>query len=68
MKNVLLIVILTLSTALFSQRNGPYIDPILEDSGTEHVSTIRIGSKSVAYWPYRFLTDPESDDILRCVE
>ena len=30
MKNVLLIVILALSTALFSQRNGPYIDPILE--------------------------------------
>ena len=30
MKNVLLIVILALSTALFSQRNGPYIDHILE--------------------------------------
>ena len=41
-----------------------YIEPLL---GPEyaHIQTIRIGTKSLAYWPYRFLTDTDSDDIIR---
>jgi L-lysine 2,3-aminomutase len=31
----------------------------------EHVESIRIGSKSLAYWPQRFVTDPDADDTLR---
>ena len=30
-----------------------YIRPILEDPELEHIWTIRIGTKSVAYWPQR---------------
>lgn len=29
-----------------------------------HVQDIRIGSKSLTFWPYRFVTDPDAGDIL----
>lgn len=41
-----------------------HIAPILE-AGIEHLRTIRIGSKALAYWPFRFTTDPDADDLLR---
>jgi L-lysine 2,3-aminomutase len=44
-----------------------YIEPLLDDK-LEHVTTIRIGSKAPAYWPYRFVTDPDADDLLRLFE
>ncbi len=40
-----------------------YIDAIL-DAGLDHIRTIRIGTKSLAYWPYRFLTDEDSPELL----
>lgn len=42
-----------------------YIDPILQDPSLDHVATIRFGTKAVAYWPYRFVTDPDADETLR---
>jgi L-lysine 2,3-aminomutase len=44
-----------------------YIEPLL-GPGLEHVESIRIGSKSLAYWPHRFVTDPDADDTLRLFE
>jgi KamA family protein len=44
-----------------------YIEPLLDES-LEHIESIRIGTKSLAYWPQRFLTDPDSDDTLRLFE
>ena len=44
-----------------------YIEPFL-DSGFEHIQTIRIGTKSLAYWPYRFVTDPDADEVLLLFE
>jgi hypothetical protein len=32
------------------------------------LSTIRFGSKALAYWPYRFLSDHDADDLLRLFE
>jgi len=29
---------------------------------------IRIGTKALGYWPYRFLTDPDADDLLALFE
>jgi hypothetical protein len=29
------------------------------------VISIRIGTKAPAYWPYRFVSDPDADDLLR---
>ncbi|MCC5821966.1 MAG: hypothetical protein LAT64_01610 [Phycisphaerales bacterium] len=42
-----------------------YIEQILD---IESVRTIRIGTKSLAYWPQRFVTDPDADDLLRLYE
>ena len=40
-----------------------YIHPLLE-AKIPHLQHIRIGSKSLAYWPYRFLTDNDSTELL----
>ncbi|MEU3504151.1 lysine 2,3-aminomutase [Streptomyces hundungensis] len=54
---------LIMSTA----RLREYVEPLLaEDLG--HLRTIRIGTKALAYWPHRFLDDPDSDDLLRLFE
>lgn len=44
-----------------------YIKPLLT-SDFDHIRSIRIGTKSLAYWPYRYLTDTDSDDIIRLFE
>jgi len=41
-----------------------YIRPLIE-SNLENLRHIRIGTKALAYWPYRFLTDDDADDLLR---
>lgn len=40
-----------------------YINAILE-ADLPHIKTIRIGTKSLSFWPYRYLTDPDSKEIL----
>lgn len=40
----------------------------LTDPALEHTQTIRIGSKSLSFWPYRFVTDPDADELLRLFE
>jgi L-lysine 2,3-aminomutase len=44
-----------------------YVEPLL-DEGLGHIESVRIGSKSLAYWPQRFVTDPDADDTLRLFE
>ena len=44
-----------------------YIEPLL-GPGFEHVQQIRIGTKTVAYWPHRFVYGEEADDFLRLLE
>ena len=44
-----------------------YIEPLLTKEFS-HIRNIRIGSKTLAYWPYRFLTDKDADDMLRLFE
>ncbi|WP_433416874.1 KamA family radical SAM protein [Microtetraspora malaysiensis] len=39
-----------------------YIEPLL---GLEQLESIRIGTKSLAYWPDRFVGDPDSDATLK---
>jgi len=40
-----------------------YLDPILE-ARPPNLRTIRIGTKSLSYWPYRFISDDDADDVL----
>ncbi len=44
-----------------------YIEPLLEPE-YDHLVSIRIGTKATAYWPYRFLTDPDADDLMKLFE
>lgn len=41
-----------------------YINALL-DADLPNLKTIRIGSKALGYWPYRFLTDDDADDLLQ---
>jgi KamA family protein len=39
-----------------------YVEPLLE---LDQLESIRIGTKSLAYWPQKFVGDPDADDMLR---
>lgn len=40
-----------------------YIGPLLE-ADLPNLGSIRIGTKSLGYWPYRFVTDEDAGDVL----
>jgi len=40
-----------------------YVESLL-DADLPNLTTIRIGTKSLAYWPYKFLTDDDASDML----
>ena len=44
-----------------------YVEPLLDPRLT-HIESIRIGTKSLGYWPQRFVSDPDADDTLRLFE
>lgn len=44
-----------------------YIEPLLDDQ-FRHIQNIRIGTKSLSYWPYRYLSDDDTDELLRLFE
>ena len=44
-----------------------YIEPLLGED-LRHIQTLRIGTKALAFWPGRFLDDPDADDLLRLFE
>nr|WP_223165040.1 lysine 2,3-aminomutase [Massilia frigida] len=44
-----------------------FIEPLLAPE-LAHIQNIRIGTKSVAYWPQRFVTDRDADDLMRLFE
>ena len=45
-----------------------YLAPILREPALEHVQSIRLGTKALAFWPRRFVDDPDADDLLRLFE
>lgn len=49
-----------MSSKVLRRHLEPFLSPSLE-----HIRSIRIGTKSLAYWPYRFTTDRDADDLLR---
>jgi L-lysine 2,3-aminomutase len=44
-----------------------YIEVLL-DPRLEGLESIRIGTKAMSYWPYRFVTDADTDDLMRLFE
>ncbi|WP_320775674.1 lysine 2,3-aminomutase [Streptomyces sp. CRN 30] len=52
---------LMMSAALLRRHLEPFL-------GVESVRTLRLGTKAVAYWPGRFVTDRDGDEVLRFFE
>ncbi len=50
-----------------TQKLASYIDPLLEKR-PGNLQNIRLGTKALSYWPYKFLTDKDADDTLRLFE
>ncbi len=44
-----------------------YLEPLLQPRFA-HVQTIRIGTKAISYWPQRFVTDEDADELMRLIE
>jgi KamA family protein len=44
-----------------------YIEPLLK-ADLPNLKTIRIGTKALGYWPYRFITDNDANDLLHLFE
>lgn len=44
-----------------------YLETMLSPE-LDHIKTIRIGTKSLSYWPYRYLTDSDSNEIIALFE
>jgi KamA family protein len=42
-----------------------HIEPLLQ---LPQITSIRLGTKSLAYWPHRFVTDPDADDLAALFE
>lgn len=49
-----------MSYKVFSQ----YIEPFLDPQNKTNIQTIRIGTKSLGFWPYKFITDKDAQDFL----
>lgn len=50
-----------------TRRLEDYLLPLTEKR-FDHIQTIRIGSKALTFWPQRFVTDNDADDLLRLLE
>lgn len=42
---------------------GPLLNPAFD-----HVQNLRVGSRALSFWPYRFVTDGDADKLLRLLE
>ncbi|MGW7535876.1 KamA family radical SAM protein [Amycolatopsis sp. NPDC054798] len=42
-----------------------YVEPLL---ALDQIESVRIGTKALAFWPRKFVTDPDADDLLALFE
>ncbi len=52
-----------MSSSALRKSIEPFLAPELE-----HIRSIRIGTKALSYWPHRFTTDRDAEDVLRLFE
>lgn len=50
-----------------SRHFASYFEPLFE-SQLDHVQSVRIGTKALSFWPQRFVTDHDADELLRNLE
>lgn len=46
-----------------AKKFASYVDPLL-DADLPNLKTIRIGTKALGYWPYKFLSDKDTQEML----
>ncbi len=44
-----------------------YLEPLLAPQ-FDHITTIRIGSKALSFWPQRFVSDSDADELIALLE
>ena len=44
-----------------------YLEPLLHPD-FDHIQTVRLGTKALTFWPYRFLADADSDELINLFE
>ncbi|MCG5514558.1 MULTISPECIES: KamA family radical SAM protein [unclassified Ectothiorhodospira] len=44
-----------------------YLEPLMGPE-FEHVQTVRIGTKALTFWPHRFVSDADADDLVMLLE
>lgn len=44
-----------------------YVDPVLK-ADLPGLQTIRIGTKAISYWPHRFVSDPDTPELLQLMQ
>ena len=50
-----------------AEKFASYVEPLISGD-ISNLKTIRIGTKALGYWPYKFTTDKDADDMLRLFE
>jgi KamA family protein len=50
-----------------AKKLAAYIDPLL-DANIPNLQTLRLGTKALSYWPYKFLPGEEGDELLQLFE
>lgn len=50
-----------------AKKFSAYVEPLLE-ADIPNLKTIRIGTKALGYWPYKFLTDKDADEMIALFE
>lgn len=48
-----------------TRKLAAYLEPFALDERLSHVRNLRIGTKSLTFWPQRFVTDDDADELLR---
>jgi KamA family protein len=43
-----------------------FLEPLVE-SRFRHLTSIRFGTKALSFWPYRFITDPDADELIEVI-
>jgi KamA family protein len=44
-----------------------YLEPLLQPE-FDHIQTVRIGTKALTFWPYRFVSDADADELIELLE
>ncbi len=41
-----------------------YLEPLCDPNFLPHIKNLRIGTRSLTFWPQRFTTDPDADELI----